>query len=105
MDVISLVAPYATGLVSGAVSGFIQFWTKLKDENNDGVTNLKDFDGVKFGKTVVISAIAGAWLSGTGAELDVVTLGVLSAGVEKVVSVALKALSQQFLKRNELLPM
>jgi len=99
-EIIVAFTPYVTGFTAGAISGFVQYWTKLKDENNDDVVNIKDFNVIKFGKTVVVGAVAGAYLSGTGLELDIVTLGVLSAGTEKVVGVIAKFFSSFFDKKE-----
>jgi len=99
-EIIVAFTPYVTGFSAGAISGFVQYWTKLKDENDDEIVDIKDFNVIKFGKTVVVGAIAGAYLSGTGLELDIVTLGVLSAGTEKVVGVIAKFFSSFFGKKE-----
>jgi hypothetical protein len=89
-----LVMPILIGLGSGAVSGFVQFWTKLKDENNDGVVDIKDFSAVKFGKTVLISSVSAGYFAGTGIPMEPLLLGFVSVGSEKIIGVAIKFLKQ-----------
>lgn len=100
-EIIVLLTPYGVGFSAGAISGFVQYLTKLKDENKDSKIDEKDFRFVKLGKTVIVASISGAWLQGTGLELDPLMIGFLSAGSEKVVGIIAKFIAK-FFKKNEL---
>jgi len=93
-----LVMPILLGFGSGIASGFIQFWTQLKDENNDGITNWEDFDPLKFGKTVLVSGIAGGYFGGTGLIINPSMLVFVSMGSEKIIGVFIKFLKQVYKK-------
>lgn len=91
MEEIALVFAYAFAV--GLVSSFVQFWTQMKDSNNNGVQDWDDFDILKFGQTGIVSGIAAGYLAVTGVILDPVWLAIVGASVEKIIGVVTKAIT------------